>query len=120
VAEATQTVAACIRTLGLQSEDDEFLAALGMALFDPAVASHHPKLSDGRAEEELGRGFPAGSNVGKVLRVVAILVGICRELEARMNEEAAGRQSASSMEQQPFVELFLVELWRPFAEEGLA
>jgi len=119
VVEATQRVASCIRSLGLQSDDDEVLAALGMALFDPAVASSHPALANGRAQEEFERGFPVNSSLGKVLRVVAILVGICREIEARMNDEAAGR-ATGGQGQQTFVELFLVELWRPFAEEGLA
>jgi len=123
-------VAACIRALGVQAEEDAFLAALGMALFDPAVATSHPQLRGGRAEEEMGRSFPANSSIGKVLRVVAILVGICREMERRLNNEAAGRVAAArgsgsgeAMEpanDRPFVELFLVELWRPFAEEGLA
>uniref|UniRef100_A0A7S4SF55 ABC1 atypical kinase-like domain-containing protein n=1 Tax=Alexandrium monilatum TaxID=311494 RepID=A0A7S4SF55_9DINO len=119
-AEATLAVATCVRLLGLQSEDDSFLAALAMVLFDPSVAASHPSLKGGRAEEELGRGFPATSGMGKVLRIIAILVGICRELEARMNEEAAGRLSSACQAEQPFLELFLVELWRPFAEEGLA
>jgi len=119
IVEATQRVASSIRSLGLQSDDDAFLAALGMALFDPAIASSHAALANGRAQEEFERGFPVNSGLGKVLRVVAILVGICREMEARMNDEAAGR-AGGGQGQQTFVELFLVELWRPFAEEGLA
>lgn len=117
-AEAVRGVAACARLLGVRSEDDRFLAALAMVLFDPSLASTHPDLRGGRAEEELGRSFPASSSMGKVLRVIAIMVGICRELEARMNEEAASRLSGGQADQ-PFLELFLVELWRPFAEEGL-
>lgn len=118
---AEAEVADCIRALGVQSDDDSFLAALGMALFDPSIGKTHPRLHGGRAEEELGRSFPTGSGVGKVLRVVAILVGICRELEMRLNDEVAERLPSSQGERdRPFVELFLVELWRSFAEEGLA
>lgn len=120
--EAKRKVADCIRTLGVQGEpgQEEFLAALGMALFDPSVAATHPELRGGKVEQ-LGRTFSAGSGIGKVLRVVAILVGMCRELERRLNSQAADRlPTAVSRGDQPFVELFLVDLWRPFAEEGLA
>merc|ERR1711879_191703 len=117
--ESTKAAADCVRCLGVQAgpDQDGLLAALGMALFDPSVASSHPELRGGKAEQ-LGRSFPAGSGVGKILRVVAILVGICRELEARMNEEAktracvVGDAAGPAEEHRPFVELFLVELWR--------
>mmetsp|Transcript_122640 Transcript_122640/g.392600 ORF Transcript_122640/g.392600 Transcript_122640/m.392600 type:complete len:446 (+) Transcript_122640:820-2157(+) len=131
-AEATTGAAASVRQLGIQPSEgcgDAFLAALGMALFDPSVAANHPELRGGKAEQ-LGRSFPASSGLGKVLRVVAILVGICRELETKLNDEATDRAQAmggipgaasraSNGSDRPFVELFLVELWRPFAEEGL-
>merc|ERR1711870_45552 len=120
--ESTKAAADCVRCLGVQAgpDQDGLLAALGMALFDPSVASSHPELRGGKAEQ-LGRSFPAGSGVGKILRVVAILVGICRELETRLNDEATERlpQSRAESERSPFVDLFLVELWRPFAEEGM-
>jgi len=129
-AEARRRAADCLRALGVGGEDAT-LAALGMALFDPAMRSH-PDLR-GQAEE-LGRSFHAGSGLGKVLRVVAILVGISRELETRLNREvrerlpaeaasrlgALGAPSSQTSDGEPFFELFLVELWRPFAEEGLA
>merc|ERR1712060_821619 len=117
-------VARSMRSLGVEgpqdSDGDAFLAALGMALFDPAAGKRNPHLQGDRLEQ-LGRSFPAGSGVGKVLRVVAILVGICRELERRLNDEATERlpQSRAESERSPFVDLFLVELWRPFAEEGM-
>merc|ERR1719401_2069942 len=58
---AEAEVAACIRALGVQADEDAFLAALGMALFAPAVAASHPQLRGGRAEEEMGRRFPVNS-----------------------------------------------------------
>jgi len=126
-AEATMEVAAAVRALGVRvgegrPDQDAFQAALGMALFDPAVASSHPLLR-GAASEELGRNFPVDSALGRVLRVVAIMVGVCREMEARINDKASERAPQSMGDRgsdRPFVELFLVELWRPFAEEGLA
>lgn len=130
LSEATARAAACVRALGVtgtaQAGQDSFLAALGMALFDPSVIHTHPDLRGGKAEQ-LSRSFPAGSGVGKILRVVAILVGICRELETRLNDEATGRLeavgrargAAADTGDRPLVELFLVDLWRPFAEEGL-
>lgn len=119
--EGKREAAASIRTLGVEggADQDEFLAALGMALFDPSVAHSHPALRGNKAEA-LGRTFSAGSGMGKVLRVVAILVGMCRELERRLNEQVAGRMQATARGDRPFVELFLVDLWSPFAEEGLA
>lgn len=125
-ADATRDVAAAVRSLGVRvGEDrpdrDAFQAALGMVLFDPAVASRHPLLRE-TASDELGRNLPVDSTLGRVLRVVAIMVGVCREMEARINEQAAERAPARIGDRgsdRPFVELFLVELWRPFAEEGL-
>merc|ERR1712203_944748 len=128
---ATQAVASCMRSLGVEAPQDAagdaFLAGVGMALFDPSSAKNNPNIQDSQLEQ-LQRSFSAGSGIGKVLRVVAILVGICRELERRLNDEATERLAASgriqngdrqSSERTPFVDLFLVELWRPFAGEGM-
>lgn len=117
--QAVRKVAACMRELGVQADDgrDSFLAALGMVLFDPSVANQHPELRGGRADE-LSVTFPPESDLGKVLRVIAILVGLCRELETRVNAEVAER-FPSMPTGGPFLQLFLVDLWHPFAEEGL-
>ncbi|CAE8625957.1 unnamed protein product [Polarella glacialis] len=128
-AEAIRTAAASVRQLGLQvgndhPERDAFQAALGMALFDPSVATSHPLLRGAAAQQEMAMGsFPIDSKMGMILRVIAIIVGICRGLEQRLNAEAAERlpsnvvpRAAGAEGPTPFVEFFLVELWRPFAE----
>merc|ERR1719265_1464886 len=58
-ADATCEVADAVRSLGVRvgegrPDQDAFQAALGMALFDPAVAANNPLLQ-GAASEELGR-----------------------------------------------------------------
>lgn len=121
--EAIRQVAASVRafgvTIGQDREDrDEFQAALGMALFDPRVLSKHPLLRGEQAQQELSQSIPAQSAVGKVLRVVAILVGMSCELERRINAEATDRVPQVQADQ-PLVALFLADLWRPFAKEGL-
>merc|ERR1711948_238665 len=118
-ATASRTVATCMRSLGVEASQDAagdaFLAAVAMTLFDPSSAKDNPHLSPG-CLEDLQQALPAGSGVGKVLRVVAILVGICRELETRLNQELRERMPAQAASRigveglsdgQPFFELFL-------------
>eukprot|EP00927_Polykrikos_kofoidii_P049462 TRINITY_DN43505_c0_g1_i1.p1 TRINITY_DN43505_c0_g1~~TRINITY_DN43505_c0_g1_i1.p1 ORF type:complete len:722 (-),score=121.56 TRINITY_DN43505_c0_g1_i1:187-2352(-) len=124
MAKATAEAAACIRSLGMQASDekDAFLAAIGMALFDPSTVKGNPILK-GQKLDDIGSSFAADSGIGKVLRVIAILVGMCRELETQVNQEVAGHAPAGGQtadHDRRFVELFLVDLWRPFAEAGLA
>lgn len=99
-------VAAALRELGVQG-DDATLARVAGGLFDPGFRYGEGEGAEQRAHVDID----PTSTLGHLLRVIAVLVGLCGQLAATVPERAP---------QLGNVDLSLVRLWRPLAQEGLS
>lgn len=113
-----RAVAQTMRAIGCKDgpsgPNDDLLAAIAMSIFDPEVRNTHELLrGGGDGQDVFEQSFPTDSLIGKILRIIAILVGVCRSIQSSINLKS------TAMHQDAQVDLFLVELWLAFAEEGI-